>query len=302
MKLRYLWPVLSFLISLSLFSCSDGDNDNKNEPKENLELRILGDWYQNPDGWQITFNKSTCVTTMWNGRTKTYNYKLEGNHLSIENYANISGTIIYIDDRIMRIQRNGMSDIEFKRQPNAGWGDSSSNDNDSSDNNGSSDDDNPSKDDNGSSENPPYENYIHYRYYQKDYYHELTLVKQEVELASPETIHGWNYKYLNCYIGDSRKKVGFQFESTYFEDEYPPTSQWPAMEYDITTTSGSVITHFPIARVFVYDDNMSLKKMYPTVGTGKIQYLGNKLIFDFTSKEKDPDFYVDLHFEGKLSY
>ena len=84
--------------------------------------------------------------------------------------------------------------------------------------------------------------------------------------------------------------------------ETPPTTPWPAMEYDITSCSPNVITHYPIARVFVYDNNMSLKTQYPTVGVGKIQYSGNKLIFDFTSKEKVSGYYVDLHFEGKLSY
>lgn len=275
-----------FVLPFCLFSCG---NDDKDEPSENLEYRILGDWYQNPDGWKISFNQSTCVTTMWNGRTKSYNYTLTGNHLNIENYANISGIITYIDDNIMRIQRNDMSDIEFKRQPNEGWNEDPSDNNDS--------------DDNGNvSPTPPYKNYIHYRYYQtKNFYHEITLAKQEVEFAPIGTIHGWNYKYLNFYIGDSRKKVCFQFESTYYEDEYPPTTPWPAMEYNITSTSGSAISHFPIARVYVYDDDMKLKTHYPTIGVGKIQYIGSKLIFDFTSKEKNPDYYVNLHFEGTLS-
>ena len=60
------------------------------------------------------------------------------------------------------------------------------------------------------------------------------------------------------------------------------------MEYNITSTSGSAISHFPIARVYVYDDDMKLKTHYPTIGVGKIQYIGSKLIFDFTSKEKEP--------------
>lgn len=228
-----------------LLSCG---SDEKDEPSENFKYRILGDWYHNPDGWKISFNESDCVTTMWNGRTRTYNYTLNGNQLEIENYANISGRIIYMDETIMRIQLAGMSDIESKRQPDAGWNDGGSNDNDG----GSENNDSGSNDNESGSSTSQYTNYIHYRYYQTtNYYHEISLVKQEVELSYFGTIHGWNYKYLNFYIGDSRKKVGFQFESTYYEDEYPPTTPWPAMDYDITSKSGSAISHFLIARVFL---------------------------------------------------
>ncbi len=187
-------------------------------------------------------------------------------------------------------------DLKVNRSNESGNGNSGGSDNGSGTDNGGNDD-------NGNdSSKPPYENYIHYRYYQKDYFHEISLVKQEVEFAPAGTIHGWNWKYLNVYIGNSIKRVGFQFESTYYEDEYPPTAPWPAMEYNITSKSGSAITHFPIARVFVYNNDMSLKTHYPTVGVGKIQYVGNKLIFDFTSKENSSDYYVKLHFEGKLAY
>ena len=279
---KYLKLIVLALMSIVVSSCGSDEND---ELISNLNQMILGDWQADPDGWQITFKGSTCVTTMWNGVTKTYNYSLEDNRLKIENYANISGSVSFLDDNIMIIQREGLSDFRFKRRPNDGW------------NNGAS------GGDGEVSGESPHENYIHYRYYQtKDYYHEIKCVKQEIELASVGTVHGWNFKYLNVYICDSRLKVGFQFESTYYEDEYPPTSPWPAMTYDITSVSGSAISHFPIARVFVYDENMSRKTFYSTIGTGEIKYHGNKMIFNFTSKEKDPDYYVDLHFEGVLSY
>lgn len=282
------------LLPLVLNSCN---NDYDDELYEDVEYMILGDWYLNPDGWKITFYNSTCETTMLNGTTKKYNYTLIDNYLTIENYKNISGLITYIDNNIMRIQRDDMSYIEFKRQPNDNLNGSDSG-NGGSDN----DNDNDNGNNNGNNNKPPYTSYIHYRYYNLDCYHEITLVKQEVEFAPSGTISGCNYKYLNCYIGDTRKKVGFQFESAYDLYETPPTTPWPAMEYDITSCSPNVITHYPIARVFVYDNNMSLKTQYPTVGVGKIQYSGNKLIFDFTSKEKVSGYYVDLHFEGKLSY
>lgn len=285
--------LILFLSPLCLMSC-DGDSDDNDKLQSIYAEQILGSWYQDPDGWELTFDKTKCTQKLWNGKSSTHNYTLIGNHLTVENWSSISGEIKYIDNYKLVIKREGLSDFNFKRQPNPGW----NNDNSGSGNNNSSSGD---QNDNNSNK-PPFENYIHYRYCQTDYFHEICFVKQEVELAAAGTIHGWNWKYLNVYIGNSVRRIGFQFESTYYEDEYPPTTPWPAMEYNITSTSGSAITHFPIARVFVYNDAMALKTHYPTVGVGKIKYVGNKLIFDFTSNEKSSDYYVKVHFEGNLSY
>ena len=36
-------------------------------------------------------------------------------------------------------------------------------------------------------------------------------------------------------------------------------------------------------------------------GVGEIKYSGNTMVFDFTSNEKNSDYYVDIHFEGTIS-
>lgn len=291
--------ILSFTCGAIFSSCGGGENDEPEGPNNNYESdyssKILGIWYGCDDieGFDLRFNSNGTVNVLI--FDQLCSYKVEGNKLVVEKWTDLCGDILSIDENDMYLFCNNKYYRHFSRtDPNTGGDNGESG-------GGNNDDDSGDNKDNDSTK-PPYNNYIHYRYYQKDYYHEISLVKQEVELASASTIHGWNYKYLNCYIGDSRKKVGFQFESTYYEDEYPPTTPWPAMEYNISSTSGSAVSHFPIARVFVYDDNMSRKTQYPTVGTGKIKYVGNKLIFDFTSEEKSSDYYVDLHFEGTLSY
>lgn len=279
------------LFTLIVSSCGGGSKDEPESPDSNLETnyssKILGLWYGCGDieGFDMLFKNDGTMRVL--DQDFGYNYKISGNKLVVEKWADLSGDIISIDEKDMYLFSNNKFYRHFSRTKPSGGSPGSG------DNQGGG---------SGSGTANPYSNYIHYRSMQtSNYYHEIKYVKQESEFAEVGTIHGWNYKYLNFYIGDSRYKVGFQFESTYRADEYPPTSLWPAMKYEITSTSGNSLTHFPIARVFVYDNNMKLLRHYPTVGVGEIKYIGNKMIFDFTSKEKNPDYFVDIHFEGVLS-
>lgn len=292
MKTKQTFLFYLFAIALMLITLASCGNDDGDKESNSIKSQLIGDWYANPDGWKMSFDVDKCTQTLWNGKQHSFNYTLSDNKLTIEGFSGISGTITHIDKSRLVISRKGMSNFEFKKTPNPGWNnDGSGSGNQGNDNNG--DDDDPKI---------PYTNYIHYKYMRSsNYYHEIQYAEQNVQFAPAGTIHGWNCKYLNFYIGEGSSKIGFQFESTYYEDEYPPTTPWPAGKYNITSTSGSAITHYPIARVFVYNDKMKCYAMYPTIGKGEIKYVGNKMIFNFTSNETDPDYYVDIHFEGTVS-
>lgn len=249
--------------------------------------------------WRFDFNSDSGRERLWIESASYY-----PSEIIKAICCSLHDVISWTDDEL--VLGNDTHEIYLKRVPFDEFQDDQSGssdnkgDNDEGDNGGNTGGNTGGSGDNDDNENP-YTNYIHYRYCQTDYYHEIKCVKQEVEFAPPGTIHGWNYRYLNVYIGNYYK-VGFQFESAYFEDEYPPTSPWPAMEYEITSTSASALSHFPIARVFFYDNDMKFYTQYPILGKGEIKYLGNKMIFDFTSNGKGSADMVDVHFEGTLSY
>ncbi len=271
---RMLFLLVSVALGVALTSCND---DNEQIQANPIQQQLLGKWY---DGAQrITFTNDEVKSRTYSTEEKSYKYTLVGNELTVDGYSALNGTISYIDAEKFTITRVKYKDWTFERKMPNVW-----------------------KDVEEDEENPPsYTNYIHYKYCGMHYYHEISHVQQDIEYAPSGTVHGWNYKYLNVFIGDAYPKIGFQFESTYKDYDYPPTTPWPAKKYNITTTTGSSVTNNPIARLNVYNKKMKFLSSKCVTGVGEIKYSGNTMVFDFTSNEKNSDYYVDIHFEGTIS-
>lgn len=265
--------MLTIITAFSVLFVSCGDNSCDKD--EMLKTKIKGDWYAVPDGWKMTFYETTCVATWGNGTTNKYNYIIEGERLTVDKYSGISGVISYIDDDIMRIQRDGWDEFVFKRTPvhNGTGGNSGGN--------------------SGSEDNIPYESYIKYSYANTIFIHELKYAESKVELAPAGTIQGCNWKHLSFFIEDNHWV--FSLDSAYYLDEIP-TNSWPTCTYNINSYDASLITNKPTARVSIYSDKLKHLSFYPVKGKASISYIGNTLIFDFKNSEGED---VEVHFKGK---
>lgn len=123
--------VLILISTLTIIACSENDftprSSEEEEASNDIKSKILGDWYAQPDGWQMSFGATECTQTLWNGEKTTFNYIILGDKLTIEGWNSMSGTIKYIDNSKLVIGRDGMSDVNFKKSPNSGWSNNSNN-------------------------------------------------------------------------------------------------------------------------------------------------------------------------------